>query len=265
MCCRAPQRASIVTFAKGGKGGKGGSAAVDDAPKGKGGKGGGKAGGSEDVDVAKIEKEAKADSVSAAAAVGGRGVHWGGSGTRPRLCMRAVPARLHCHAPCFRHHQTEGELCTLNSSKGAAHDCASAVQEVARWKPVASDACRELLRGRDKHRHAVQQHQVPLHSSPVPTGRAAHSLHGVRAHNAWQAQEDRMKKAMGVLGDNFNTIRTGRANPAILDRIMVSRSRGLEVGWQRSTGWAFNCTKGRCTRACSAGGAGSCIRRPGHR
>ena len=30
-----------------------------------------------------------------------------------------------------------------------------------------------------------------------------------------------MKKAMGVLGDNLNTIRTGRANPAILDRIMV--------------------------------------------
>jgi len=33
--------------------------------------------------------------------------------------------------------------------------------------------------------------------------------------------EDRMKKAIVVLGENFNTIRTGRANPAILDRIMV--------------------------------------------
>lgn len=33
-----------------------------------------------------------------------------------------------------------------------------------------------------------------------------------------------MKKALSVLGDNFNTIRTGRANPAILDRIMVRQT-----------------------------------------
>lgn len=32
-----------------------------------------------------------------------------------------------------------------------------------------------------------------------------------------------MKKALSILTDNFATIRTGRANPAILDRIMVSR------------------------------------------
>lgn len=31
-----------------------------------------------------------------------------------------------------------------------------------------------------------------------------------------------MKKAVGVVGDNFNTIRTGRANPAILDKVMAS-------------------------------------------
>jgi ribosome recycling factor len=30
-----------------------------------------------------------------------------------------------------------------------------------------------------------------------------------------------MKKAVSVLADSFNTIRTGRANPAILDKIMV--------------------------------------------
>ena len=30
-----------------------------------------------------------------------------------------------------------------------------------------------------------------------------------------------MKKALGVLADNLNTLRTGRANPAILDRIVV--------------------------------------------
>lgn len=35
-------------------------------------------------------------------------------------------------------------------------------------------------------------------------------------------QDERMKKAVGVVADNFNTMRTGRANPAILDRIQVS-------------------------------------------
>eukprot|EP00195_Chlamydomonas_chlamydogama_P008546 CAMPEP_0202889804 /NCGR_PEP_ID=MMETSP1392-20130828/367_1 /ASSEMBLY_ACC=CAM_ASM_000868 /TAXON_ID=225041 /ORGANISM="Chlamydomonas chlamydogama, Strain SAG 11-48b" /LENGTH=278 /DNA_ID=CAMNT_0049573215 /DNA_START=23 /DNA_END=859 /DNA_ORIENTATION=+ len=35
--------------------------------------------------------------------------------------------------------------------------------------------------------------------------------------------EDRMKKAVAALADNLNTIRTGRANPAILDRIMVDQ------------------------------------------
>jgi hypothetical protein len=30
-----------------------------------------------------------------------------------------------------------------------------------------------------------------------------------------------MQKAVGVVADNFNTMRTGRANPAILDRIQV--------------------------------------------
>lgn len=33
--------------------------------------------------------------------------------------------------------------------------------------------------------------------------------------------EERMKKAVEATANNFNTIRTGRANPAILDRIMV--------------------------------------------
>jgi hypothetical protein len=34
-------------------------------------------------------------------------------------------------------------------------------------------------------------------------------------------QEERMQKAVSVVADNFNTMRTGRANPAILDRIQV--------------------------------------------
>eukprot|EP00775_Hariotina_reticulata_P010500 gene10500-10660_t len=33
--------------------------------------------------------------------------------------------------------------------------------------------------------------------------------------------EERMQKAVSVVADNFNTMRTGRANPAILDRIVV--------------------------------------------
>jgi hypothetical protein len=35
-------------------------------------------------------------------------------------------------------------------------------------------------------------------------------------------QEERMKKCLGVVSDGFNTIRTGRANPAILDKLMAS-------------------------------------------
>ncbi|CAN8073141.1 unnamed protein product [Agarophyton chilense] len=34
--------------------------------------------------------------------------------------------------------------------------------------------------------------------------------------------EERMKKTMESLQSNFNTVRTGRANPSILDRVMVS-------------------------------------------
>ncbi|KAI0562945.1 ribosome recycling factor [Gracilaria domingensis] len=34
--------------------------------------------------------------------------------------------------------------------------------------------------------------------------------------------EERMKKTIDSLQSNFNTVRTGRANPSILDRIMVS-------------------------------------------
>jgi len=34
--------------------------------------------------------------------------------------------------------------------------------------------------------------------------------------------EARMSKAISVVADNFNTMRTGRANPAILDRVQVN-------------------------------------------
>lgn len=48
-----------------------------------------------------------------------------------------------------------------------------------------------------------------------------------------------MKKCLGVVADGFNTIRTGRANPAILDKIMVrgggrrTGGSGLVVDWGR--------------------------------
>lgn len=45
-----------------------------------------------------------------------------------------------------------------------------------------------------------------------------------QAAQAKQCEKDadeRMKKAVVVVGDNFNTIRTGRANAAVLDRIQV--------------------------------------------
>ncbi len=37
------------------------------------------------------------------------------------------------------------------------------------------------------------------------------------------SQAERMKKAISVVQDNFNSLRTGRANPAILDRITVGK------------------------------------------
>lgn len=43
----------------------------------------------------------------------------------------------------------------------------------------------------------------------------------VDSATCWFLQEERMKKSLASLADNFNTIRTGRANPAVLDKIMV--------------------------------------------
>jgi ribosome recycling factor len=40
-----------------------------------------------------------------------------------------------------------------------------------------------------------------------------------------------MQKAVDVVASNFNTMRTGRANPAILDRIQV----GVGGGWVNAT------------------------------
>ncbi|KXZ47679.1 hypothetical protein GPECTOR_33g561 [Gonium pectorale] len=41
------------------------------------------------------------------------------------------------------------------------------------------------------------------------------------AADAKKDADERMKKCLAVVGDGFNTIRTGRANPAILDKVMV--------------------------------------------
>ena len=45
--------------------------------------------------------------------------------------------------------------------------------------------------------------------------------------------EERMKKAVEVLGHNFNKIRTGRAHPSLLDTIRVNYygSPRREVSW----------------------------------
>jgi ribosome recycling factor len=42
-----------------------------------------------------------------------------------------------------------------------------------------------------------------------------------------------MKKCVEAVANNFNTIRTGRANPSILDRIMVRCAWGGWGGWGR--------------------------------
>lgn len=54
-----------------------------------------------------------------------------------------------------------------------------------------------------------------------------------------------MQKAVNVVADNFNTMRTGRANPAILDRIQVG-AHNLEPA----------CFVSRFMRVCHAFGAG---------
>jgi hypothetical protein len=51
-------------------------------------------------------------------------------------------------------------------------------------------------------------------------------------------QEDRMKKAINVVVENFNTMRTGRANPAILDKIMVG-VRGGDAARCAGQGWGL--------------------------
>ena len=57
---------------------------------------------------------------------------------------------------------------------------------------------------------------------PVPTSHPKHTHQQVHNHACMTTQEERMQKAVSVVADNFNTMRTGRANPAILDRITVS-------------------------------------------
>lgn len=66
-----------------------------------------------------------------------------------------------------------------------------------------------------------------------------------------------MQKAIDVVAGNFNTMRTGRANPAILDRIQVrssSTQHGLpaqavaEQGLQQPGLWrSASCAPDPCT------------------
>lgn len=49
-------------------------------------------------------------------------------------------------------------------------------------------------------------------------------------------QEERMQKAVSVVADNFNTMRTGRANPAILDRIQVRHQHNSSSSGSSNSG-----------------------------
>jgi hypothetical protein len=75
---------------------------------------------------------------------------------------------------------------------------------------------------------AVPRHVCPLSRAICPGGGfgRATQQHCVPTQYALcmrlcALQESRMQKAVDVVASNFNTMRTGRANPAILDRIMV--------------------------------------------
>lgn len=94
----------VTVFAK--KGGKGGAAAdVEDKKGGKGGKGDAKGGKGGDVDLAKIEKEAKADAVRCAASeplssffcmlLCRSQVSWDGGNVPDACCLAEV---LHLHS-----------------------------------------------------------------------------------------------------------------------------------------------------------------------
>lgn len=64
-------------------------------------------------------------------------------------------------------------------------------------------------------------------SAPAKADKASGSASGggadvtVLGKQAEKDADERMKKALSVVSDNFNTVRTGRANAAVLDRIMV--------------------------------------------
>jgi hypothetical protein len=51
-----------------------------------------------------------------------------------------------------------------------------------------------------------------------------------------------MKKAINVVVENFNTMRTGRANPAILDKILVPGDSGGRLSG--SGGGQVSCAAG---------------------
>jgi hypothetical protein len=68
-----------------------------------------------------------------------------------------------------------------------------------------------------------------------------------------------MKKSLTALSENFNTIRTGRANPAILDRIQV-RLAGSACG-MRVMG-AQRPHRAQCTCPCCAPTVAVCMQQP---
>eukprot|EP00877_Chromochloris_zofingiensis_P000257 jgi/Chrzof1/10231/Cz04g33140.t1 len=69
-------------------------------------------------------------------------------------------------------------------------------------------------------RRCLLQRLAPLQAKKQAEAQEDVDLEMV-ALEAEEDAEERMKKAIAVVADNFNTMRTGRANPAILDRIQV--------------------------------------------
>lgn len=93
-------------------------------------------------------------------------------------------------------------------------------------------------------RMAISFAQSSLHAAISNCGAAAAPIHQRRElpvsvpRACMRHQEDRMKKAINVVVENFNTMRTGRANPAILDKIMVG-VRGGDAARCAGQGWGL--------------------------
>lgn len=94
----------------------------------------------------------------------------------------------------------------------------SVVQQQPRASGAALRPQQRLVAARAKKQKEAKQREAPASSTASSSG--DEDLDAVALVVESDA-EARMKKALGVVAENFNTMRTGRANPAILDKIVV--------------------------------------------